>query len=223
MSLGNEATSKHRAGGKARISSHWHTPIQTAHHPPTLLYFRTPVNPCTITDAMHLLNVSFFKFSPSRQRSYCRGVAAFLLVPGILSLKWLIHKWTKAGSPPDALKDNSLHVWAAFSMLCSWTRRRKAFCWQKRVFSLWEGTEKMHCFYLTPNVRTAIAELSTWHPHRENKERYAGHTFFSLSHIQHSHMSLTKTWILNGLWHHHFKKNNNKNPKHSNSLQQMFL
>lgn len=57
--LENEAQGQ-RWGKSKHFLFHWHTPIQTAHHPPMLLHFFATVNLHTITATTYLSNVCVF-------------------------------------------------------------------------------------------------------------------------------------------------------------------
>lgn len=94
---------------------------------------------------------------------------------------------------------------------------------RKGLFSL--GRDWKDALLLSDTKRTTITELvSRWQPHRENKERYASRTFFSLPLTYSNHVrDLQKPEFLMAYDIIILKRTTTKNPKHSNSLQQIFL
>lgn len=84
--LENEAQGQ-RWGKSKRFLFHWHTPIQTAHHPPMLLHFFATVNLHTITATTYLSNVCVFFQALSSQAKILliRGGNFFLPVQKTLS------------------------------------------------------------------------------------------------------------------------------------------
>lgn len=113
-----------------------------------------------------------FKLSLPGQRSYCYGEATSLVVQRILSLKWLIHSWTKAGSSTCSERITPYMCRLPFPGCKDEPKGERSSAGKDLSFLSVKGLKRHAASILHQTLRAMITELvSRRQPHLENKER----------------------------------------------------
>lgn len=113
-----------------------------------------------------------FKLPFPRQRPYCFRLVTSPAVQRILSLKWLIHGWTKAGSSTCSERTTRYVCGLPFPGCAAEPEGERSPAGKDLFFLSVKELKRHAASILHQMLRATITELvSRWQPHLENKER----------------------------------------------------